>query len=240
MKKSTILISLLLITITIHAQQNLVDVVYLKNGSVLRGIIIEQVPNESIKLQTSDGSIFVYQTNAIEKITKETAENQTRNQLSYGEIEVQQRKGYIGVSIGPSFGVGDLSSLPVGLILNLVDFGYLFTDNIGIAAKWFGTAHAESGETFGVGGLMAGLLASTPISEKVNFEGKVLIGFGSGIYTDSYGDSESTDLYFGYNLGAGIRINTSEKVSLLINADYIGISDYNSVNLTFGVAYRLR
>jgi opacity protein-like surface antigen len=240
MKKITLLISLLLISVVIYAQRNnLVDVVYLKNGSILRGIIIEQVPNESIKLQTADGNIFVYQTNDIEKITKEDAIKQSRSQLSYGSNELQHRKGYIGLSIGPSFAIGDLSDLPVGAILNLVDFGYLFTDNIGVAAKWFGTAHTESGITFGVGGLMGGLLASTPISEKINFEGKALVG--PGVFVASYdGESETSEAYFGYDLGVGLRFNTSEKVSLLLNADYIGVSDYSSINVTFGVAFRLK
>lgn len=48
-----------------------VDIVYLKNGSIIRGIIIEQIPNESIKIQTQDGSIFVYKMEEVEKMTKE-------------------------------------------------------------------------------------------------------------------------------------------------------------------------
>jgi hypothetical protein len=240
MKKITLLLSVLFISVAIYAQQNnMIDVVYLKNGSILRGIIIEQVPNESIKLQTSDGNIFVYQTDEILKITKDTNVKQSRKQLVFGDNDIQQRKGYIGLSIGPSFGVGDVSELPVGIMLNLVDFGYLFTDNIGIAAKWYGTAHTESGISAGVGGLLAGLLFSTPISEKINFEGKALVG--PGVQVLSYdGDSETSDVYFGYDLGISFRFNTSKKVSLLLNADYIGVYDYNSVNLTFGVAYRLK
>ena len=38
------------------------DVVYLKNGSVIKGSVIEMIPNQSIKVQTADGSLFVYQT----------------------------------------------------------------------------------------------------------------------------------------------------------------------------------
>ena len=42
------------------------DVVYLKNGSIIKGIIVEQVPNQSMKVKTSDGSIFNFQMNEIE------------------------------------------------------------------------------------------------------------------------------------------------------------------------------
>ena len=47
------------ISIIAIAQQNYQDVVYLKNGSIIRGVIIEQIPNKSIKIETSDKSVFV-------------------------------------------------------------------------------------------------------------------------------------------------------------------------------------
>ncbi len=53
------------------AQEPMQDVVYLKNGSIIRGQIIELVPNISIKIQTSDGSIFVYEMEEVLKIVKE-------------------------------------------------------------------------------------------------------------------------------------------------------------------------
>ncbi len=47
------------------------DVVYLKNGGLVRGIIIEQIPNQTIKIKTKDGNIFVYSYDEIERFTKE-------------------------------------------------------------------------------------------------------------------------------------------------------------------------
>ena len=52
-----------------------IDVVYLKNGGVIRGMIIEQTPNVQIKIQTKDGSIFVYKMEEIEKMTKELSKS---------------------------------------------------------------------------------------------------------------------------------------------------------------------
>jgi len=60
-----------------YAQTNYEDVVYLKNGSILHGMIIEQVPNESIKIQTKDKNIFVFKMDEIMKITKEEAQTST-------------------------------------------------------------------------------------------------------------------------------------------------------------------
>ena len=47
------------------------DAVYLKNGSVLRGHIIEHVPGEYVRIQTSGGSEFKVKVTDIEIIKKE-------------------------------------------------------------------------------------------------------------------------------------------------------------------------
>jgi hypothetical protein len=51
--------------------QEMQDVVYLKNGSIIRGMIIEQVVGKSLKIKTRDGSVFVYAMEEVERITKE-------------------------------------------------------------------------------------------------------------------------------------------------------------------------
>jgi|GEM_PF-1876223 len=47
------------------------DVVYLKNGSVIHGTIIEQVPGVTYTIKTNFGDTFVFKVEEIEKITKE-------------------------------------------------------------------------------------------------------------------------------------------------------------------------
>ncbi len=49
------------------------DVVYLKNGSIIRGKIVELTPNKTVKIKTADGSIFVYKMDEVEKISMEEA-----------------------------------------------------------------------------------------------------------------------------------------------------------------------
>ena len=51
--------------------QQLEDVVYLKNGSIIKGVIVEQIPGESVKLETRDGNVFVFTMLEIAKITRE-------------------------------------------------------------------------------------------------------------------------------------------------------------------------
>lgn len=66
----------------IMAQSGILDVVYLKNGSIVKGIIIENTPNANIKLKTSDGSLFVYNYDEIEKFAKEEVVNRRNNYYS--------------------------------------------------------------------------------------------------------------------------------------------------------------
>ncbi len=51
--------------------QRMEDVVHLKNGGLVRGIIIEQTPGESLKIQTRDGNVLVYTMDEIAKMSKE-------------------------------------------------------------------------------------------------------------------------------------------------------------------------
>ncbi len=75
MKKLFNLCLLLLISMLAYSQNNLEEVVYLKNGSIIRGTIIEQIPNETLKIQTKDGNIFVYKFDEVAKTTKEVIVN---------------------------------------------------------------------------------------------------------------------------------------------------------------------
>lgn len=68
-------VAIMLLSFPVFAQSDYQDVVYLKNGSVIHGIIIEQIPNVSIKIQTADRNIFVYNISEVEKITKELLED---------------------------------------------------------------------------------------------------------------------------------------------------------------------
>ncbi len=55
-----------------HAREGeLQDVVYLKDGSVVRGVIIEQIPEESLTIRTATGSVVVFQMGEIERTAKE-------------------------------------------------------------------------------------------------------------------------------------------------------------------------
>lgn len=70
-RKLFVMFAILIAGFALNAQNNMRDVVYLKNGGITKGIILEQIPNESLKIQMADGSVFVYQMAEVERIEKE-------------------------------------------------------------------------------------------------------------------------------------------------------------------------
>ena len=82
------------------------EVVYLKNGSIVRGVIVEQVPNKSLKIQTADGNLFVFDMDKVERITKEPRGRRGRG---YAEQQyVDESANRLGRPMGmvQFFGVG--------------------------------------------------------------------------------------------------------------------------------------
>lgn len=53
------------------AQGNLEEVIYMKDGSIYRGTIIETIPGQSYKIQIAGGSVFTLRQDNVMKITKE-------------------------------------------------------------------------------------------------------------------------------------------------------------------------
>lgn len=92
------------------------DVVYLKNGSIIRGSIIEQIPNKSIKVQTNDGSIFVYDTVSIEKILKENPFiNSAITSPQIEKMMLLNRQNNDVLLLGASYGLTLVGSLVMGV-----------------------------------------------------------------------------------------------------------------------------
>ncbi len=71
MKIFNILFALVLFTSLVYSQQGYQDVVYLINGDIAKGIIIENVPNDYIKMQNENGLISTFKYADIAKFVRE-------------------------------------------------------------------------------------------------------------------------------------------------------------------------
>lgn len=114
-----LIIFLIIICVNIGlSQNNYQDVIYLKNGSIIKGIIIEQIPNKSFKIETADSNVFVFSYDEIEKITKEKI-IEYKNEPDLIE---NSKIGYLGIlETSYGAGLGELSSLNNRVRVNVIN-----------------------------------------------------------------------------------------------------------------------
>ena len=70
------------------ATDHMESVLYFKNGNVIRGVIVEQVLGESLRIQTREGNILKFQVDEIEKITTEKLAQQSLKARSRKDPEI--------------------------------------------------------------------------------------------------------------------------------------------------------
>ena len=109
---------LVLCVSTLLAQNRVEDVIYLKNGSVIKGQIIEQKIGEYVKIESYGGNVWVLETKTIDRIVKVDA-------IKVKKQGIIKKTGYFNISeAGVLAGKNDLGnkySLSV-----LVTNGYKF------------------------------------------------------------------------------------------------------------------
>lgn len=137
--KKLLLLALCVFGVLLSANaQNMTDVVTLKNGSVIKGIIVEQRPNEAIKIETRDGNVFVYKMDEIEKLSKE-AEQTHPSKAYFDTTEFNKPSGYMGiVEVSGGLGIGDWAADRMSLtIINGYRLLPQFAFGLGIGYEMF-------------------------------------------------------------------------------------------------------
>ena len=102
MKRSILFLVCLMGMAFAFAQSSLQDVVSLKNGSIIRGEIVEMISGETVKIITADGSVFVYPFADVEKFSKEEAVINTNMAIAL-EKKSPWLSGFLSFCI-PGFG----------------------------------------------------------------------------------------------------------------------------------------
>lgn len=74
MKKLTILLTIIIASTFAFSQNKQSETIYLSNGSIIKGNVIE-LTQENIKIQTSDGSIYIYELSQVDRIVNNNLEN---------------------------------------------------------------------------------------------------------------------------------------------------------------------
>lgn len=245
----------------VMAQSSAPDVLYLKNGSIIRGTIISQGLNQPVKIETADKSVFVFDALEVERVEVHSISEAsvTPTSRSHRSLAGVTRRGYVGFSFGPSVPIGDysnLSSAPkVGMQFNLGHFGYLFSKNVGICASLMGGVNPLNygedddewdEEYWSYGAMMVGPMISFPFSPRVEWDIRPMIGVCSVTTPKMLGEEQGDGM--SYCVGSALRFNVNRVLALMLTADYLysepsfDTGDLKVETLAFGVgiAFRLK
>lgn len=102
MKKTRFLFLLIVAFTCVITWEIKAETIYLKNGSVINGTIIEEIPYSQYKIETGDGSIIICNYEEIEKITRDSANKKNLNEKSNRSVNspTVKYKGYVGNTFG--------------------------------------------------------------------------------------------------------------------------------------------
>lgn len=244
------------------AQPPMEDVVYLKNGNVYRGTIVEQVPNVSLKVQTVGGNVFSVAIVEIEKITKEN-KVQSENNYNHFELPFQhqwhkndsahnvfkpKRKGYFfnaqllienlqgGVRIVNGYKFNRFAYLGVG-----IGFDHLFSSPY-TRSSYPISRNALSGVYFPLYLSFSGDMLNKRVTPFYALEVGYAVGFKNTnnlMSGNNFNDNKRYGMMGG--LGLGVKFNTKRRVniSLLANVNFkqVNYTETNYYYDTFGNSY---
>lgn len=232
MKKLAALFVLVLVCAVALAQESYQEVVYLKNGSIIRGMIIEQIPNKTIKIQTADRSVFVYQMDEVEKITKEL--NQA--QIPARKVKDRSSRGYmLLVENSAGFGTGTYGmNMEKISVIN----GYRFNPYISLGGG--------TGLRFGSNDYFDNVYLPLFADFRVNFINRKVTPYASANLGLAFNlsDEEDDEPQAFFNPTIGVKFNFTKRMglSLGIGLDLQTISyheyySYNNYNDYYDFSY---
>lgn len=253
MKKLLISLTLLTFVLSAFAQGNYQDVVHLKNGSIIKGIIIEQVPSKQLKIETADGSVFVYQMDEIEKMAKEQIGNSGMRKINQNSnFSSPTAKGRIIFSGSSKLGYSSMTNeTKMKSDYGNVEFetdakqfnfqpsiGWFVADGFAIALTMDYESSKQENDndeykesTFMFGPSLTYYFGSSTI--KPFIQGEYLFGNNKS----EQDDLETKIKMNGWGLGAGVAFFLNEYVSIDFGLGYANISgesddDYNDREIT--------
>jgi hypothetical protein len=204
--------------LSLMAQEQMEDVVYLKNGSIIRGEILELNTVESVKIQLYGGSVFVFSMDEVEKITKEPSFMKKKQK----KITIKE-KGFFnttetGINLstgnGNNNGWGGYYSGSAGFSFHNISgiyFNHWFAAGVGIGIDNFGNDYPISPVYL----RLEGNLLKSSITPFYFIDG------GIGIPWQKKRNEYSTVTGgFGGNAGFGLKFHTASALSWHFSVGY--------------------
>jgi len=243
MKKHVLVAMFLIITgIQLSAQKSN-DVLYLKNGSIIYGKLMEIV-NDTYKIQTSDGSVFIFKAEEVEKFANQAPFFDGRKTDGFGfSLEAGLLIGSQQTEYISPFSFNFLASITSNT-LNVTSLGsgveffgrpytplFLEYKYIFFNRKTSPFIFLRGGAVIPFGG--SGEKVSTQYtntSEPKDYKGGVSLGFGTGISWAK--ENYETNLSFAYRYA-----HTSYVLNEYNRGDVTYSNNFNRLEIKFGYKF---
>lgn len=199
--KVTVFVIGFLLPLTVTAQTEMEDVIYLKNGGILRGEIIEEVDNKILRIKTAGRNVLVVRLEEVEKITSEEIPGP----------EYFKTSGYVNYT-----GIDLLSGQEGTTVRFMTVNGYQFNPRLSVGV---GVSFVPYNDPLG---LIPVYIDSRYKFLKANTTSFVFIRMGYSLSVMSDEDIE-VDRHRGgfmFNPGIGLQFNTNSKYGWYFTAGY--------------------
>lgn len=228
--KLLLIVALFITSVTVASAQQHREVIYLTNGSVIKGTIIEQVPNETYKIETSDGSQFVYSWSEVAKITKETeagAKEKGNKGVGY--------QGEIVAGFGAGIGFLPMDRLYLHTIQG-VRIGEHFSTGLGIGMTMIMPYTFDYNKPELYVPIYLNMKGYLPVGAKVSMFASLDIG-------GAFGMTEGVSGLSGFMVCPSLGVSVNRKVNISLGYDVQKISDgllsvnMNAVAIKMGILF---
>ena len=160
----------------------------------------------------------------------EAQKSMTTKEFAIGE----RRRGFVGISGGLAFPVGDfraeeLARAETGFRLDLINFGYLFTENFGLASKlYYGNhdfveqANNPESSNWKYYGLLAGPLVSGTIHRNIELAFHPMAGFSLAQLPQPKDNETSIESKVApaFSLGTSLQLNPFSRIGFHVGLEY--------------------
>lgn len=215
------------------------DIINLENGSIIKGSLMEFVINGNAVLKTNDGSTFIYSSEEIQKISKDTSVTAPSSTTSYNNVNANNRqqelrtsvnnrhlakRGYRGfVDLGLGYYVSGVAAFEIS-----TTHGYQLNHNFFVGAGIGVDVLFPDGDFLDSSGVAIPIFAA--------FKGNV----GSGIVQFTYGSRLGLSVVedyipFLWNVNAGLRFGFTPNFALQITPDFSLLAGSNFFDIRAGL-----
>jgi hypothetical protein len=195
------------------------DVVYLKNGGIIRGTLLELIPDSLVKIQTVDGNVFVYQIREVAKYSKEPYFYNQSQPIVRRDTTGLKRGFYGVVEYATGFSFGNAAG-PLTTKMNFIS-GYR-------VCPWFAAGAGFGFRLYVEDGIYFPVYADLRVNF-VNRNTSPFLTLQGGYSWRSNSNYETGGIMFSTTLGVCVKVKKNFALNIGLNYELQGTSDVISV-----------